>query len=105
MPFTGKSFRSRHNKKLTASKASKAAAIANAMMKRGADEGEAIATANARAEGKKRKTHEGPRQARQEEAGSQGGLPEWRRRLMGVPTFVPAQTDFSDALCASFAAR
>jgi len=49
MPFTGKSFKSRHNHKLSGSAASKAASMANAMMKSGVPEGEAIATANKRA--------------------------------------------------------
>jgi len=52
MPFTGESFKARHNKKLRKPQAKKAAAVANAMLKRGVPEGEAIATANARAEGK-----------------------------------------------------
>lgn len=55
MPFTGKTFKTKHNRKLSKPAASKAARIATAMIKRGVDEGEAIATANARAEGKKRK--------------------------------------------------
>ena len=52
MPWTGKQFASRHNKKLSGAKATKAAAIATAMVKRGVPEGEAIATANARSKGK-----------------------------------------------------
>lgn len=55
MPWTGKSFKSRHNKKLSGALAKKAAAQANAILKRTGDEGLAIATANARAKGKKRK--------------------------------------------------
>lgn len=46
MPWTGKQFKERHNKKLTAAQAEKAAAQANAMLKEGVDEGVAIATAN-----------------------------------------------------------
>jgi len=53
MPWTGKSFASKHNKKLSEASAGKAASIANAMVRRGVPEGEAIATANARAKGKK----------------------------------------------------
>lgn len=55
MPWTAKSFASKHNKKLKGAQATKAAKIATAMVGRGVNEGEAIATANARAEGKKRK--------------------------------------------------
>lgn len=46
MPWSGKSFRSGHNKKLTAAQAKKAAAQANALLKKGLPEGEAIAIAN-----------------------------------------------------------
>lgn len=46
IPWTGKSFASRHNKKLKGAVASKAAAQANAMLRSGVPEGEAIATAN-----------------------------------------------------------
>lgn len=49
MPFSAKSFKARHNHKLSEAAAGKAASIANAMMKRGIPEGEAIATANKRA--------------------------------------------------------
>lgn len=56
MPWpSGKSFAAAHNKKLKGAKATKAAKIATAMVKRGVSEGESIATANARAEGKARK--------------------------------------------------
>jgi len=48
MPFTAKTFKSRHNHKLSGSQASKAASMANAMLKAGVPEGEAIATANKR---------------------------------------------------------
>lgn len=49
MPFTAKSFKSRHNHKLSGGQAKKAASIANAIIKGGGDEGIAIATANKRA--------------------------------------------------------
>jgi uncharacterized protein YdaT len=48
MPWTAASFKSKHNKSLTSSEAKSAAAQANAMLKRGVPEGEAIATANKR---------------------------------------------------------
>lgn len=53
MPFNGKTFASRHNKSMVgnAPVASKAAKMANAMMRSGADEGVAIATASKRASG------------------------------------------------------
>lgn len=49
MPWSGKEFASRHNKKLKGAAASKAASMANAMLRSGVDEGIAIATANKRA--------------------------------------------------------
>lgn len=49
MPWTGKSFASKHNHKLSGQAASSAAAQANAMVKAGVSEGIAIATANKRA--------------------------------------------------------
>jgi uncharacterized protein YdaT len=55
IPWTGPSFAKKHNRKLSKSAAKKGASIATAMVKRGVPEGEAIATANARAEGKKAK--------------------------------------------------
>lgn len=55
MPWTPQSFRSRHNKSLSPSKAKKAAAMANAMLRSGTSEGIAIATANKFAKRKKRK--------------------------------------------------
>ena len=55
MPWTAKSFASKHNHKLKGKAAGKAAKIATAMVDKGLPEGEAIATANARAEGKKKK--------------------------------------------------
>jgi uncharacterized protein YdaT len=49
MPWTGKSFAAKHNHGLKGKAATKAAQIATAMVKRGVDEGVAIATANKRA--------------------------------------------------------
>ena len=46
LPWSGKSFASRHNHSLSGAGASKAASIANAILKRGGDEGIAIATAS-----------------------------------------------------------
>lgn len=46
MPWTGKTFAARHNKKLSGEAAEKAAKQATAMVKAGVPEGEAIATAN-----------------------------------------------------------
>jgi hypothetical protein len=46
MPWTGESFASSHNHKLTGSAASKAASMATAMVREGVPEGIAIATAN-----------------------------------------------------------
>lgn len=57
MPWTAQSFRSRHNKSLSTRQAVKASAMANAMLRSGASEGVAIATANARV--KKRRTKRG----------------------------------------------
>jgi uncharacterized protein YdaT len=51
MPWTGKEFASRHNHKLKGAAADKAARQANAMLRAGVPEGEAIATANKRAKG------------------------------------------------------
>lgn len=45
MPWTPEQFRTRHAKNLTPGQAKKAAAMANAMLKGGAAEGMAIATA------------------------------------------------------------
>lgn len=50
MPWTGKSFASKHNKKLPPKAAKSAANQANAMLRAGVPEGEAIATANKRAD-------------------------------------------------------
>lgn len=60
MPWDARSFASRHNKGLSGKRASKAAAIANAILKRTGDEGLAIATANARVKGQKPKRHDKP---------------------------------------------
>lgn len=46
MPWSAKTFSSRHNKKLHGEAANKAASQANAMIRAGVPEGEAIATAN-----------------------------------------------------------
>ena len=52
MPFaSGKQFAAKHNHKLKGAPATKAASIANAMLRSGADDGVAIATANKRAVG------------------------------------------------------
>src|ERR1700693_5391395 len=48
MPWSGQSFASRHNKSLSGAGAAKAASMANAILRRGGDEGIAIATANKR---------------------------------------------------------
>jgi uncharacterized protein YdaT len=50
MPWSGKQFAAKHNHKLSGSSANKAARQATAMVKAGVPEGEAIATANKRAE-------------------------------------------------------
>ena len=49
MPWDAKSFKSKHNHKLTGKQAGKAAKMANAILERTGDEGLAIATANKRA--------------------------------------------------------
>lgn len=46
MPWSAKSFAARHNKKLHGEVAKKAAAQANALLRSGVPEGEAIAIAN-----------------------------------------------------------
>ena len=53
MPWDAKSFKSKHNHKLSPSQAKGAARQANAMLRAGVPEGEAIATANKHAEKKK----------------------------------------------------
>lgn len=50
MPWSGKSFKAKHNKKLPPAAAKKAASQANAMLRAGVPEGEAIATANKHAD-------------------------------------------------------
>ena len=47
MPWTGRTFRSRHNHQLTGEQASRAAGIANAVLEKSGDEGRAIRVANA----------------------------------------------------------
>lgn len=49
MPWTGKTFQSRHNKGLAPGAAKKAAAQANAILKKTGDEGMAIAVTNKQA--------------------------------------------------------
>jgi len=61
MPWTGQEYRSRHNKRLSSAQAGKAARMANAMLKEGVPEGEAIATANARVDPGARKADAAPR--------------------------------------------
>lgn len=56
MPWDPKSFAERHNKKLSGEAASKAAAQATAMVKKGVPEGIAIATANKTGDRIKRKS-------------------------------------------------
>jgi uncharacterized protein YdaT len=52
MPWDAKSFRSKHNKGLSPAKAAKAAKQANAVLRAGVPEGEAIAIANKHAQAK-----------------------------------------------------
>lgn len=47
MPWTGENFKSRHNKKLSASQAKKAAKIANGVLADGGTDASAIRIANA----------------------------------------------------------
>lgn len=54
MPWSGKSFKARHNKGLTTAQARKASQQANAMLRDGVPEGVAIATANKHARDKKK---------------------------------------------------
>lgn len=54
MPWNGRSFAQRHNHSLSGAKATKAASIANAILRRSGDDGLAIATANKRAKLQKR---------------------------------------------------
>lgn len=46
MPWTGKSFASKHNHKLKGASAAKASRVANAILKKTGDEGKAIRIAN-----------------------------------------------------------
>ena len=55
MPWTGKSFKRRHNQSLTDSQAEKAASIANSILKETGDEGKAIRIANSKVKKKKRR--------------------------------------------------
>jgi uncharacterized protein YdaT len=50
MPWTAKQFKEHHNNKLTANQAAEAARQANALIKKGVKESEAIAIANKNAE-------------------------------------------------------
>ena len=54
MPWTGKTFREKHNKGLSQSQARKAASIANAILRETGDEGKAIRIANAQVKGRKK---------------------------------------------------
>lgn len=60
MPWDAASFKSRHNHKLKGPGAAKAAAIANAVLRRTGNEGLALATANARAKGQKPQKRDKP---------------------------------------------
>ena len=55
MPWTGASFKKKHNKKLSKAKAKKAAKQANAILRATGNEGLAIAVANKTAKKKKTK--------------------------------------------------
>lgn len=55
MPWTAKTFKSRHNKSLTSAQAKKAAGIANAVLEETGDEGKAIRIANAQVKKGKKK--------------------------------------------------
>ena len=62
MPWaSGKEFAAKHNHKLKGAAASKAASMANAMLRSGTPEGIAIATANKRAPAAARKVSKGKR--------------------------------------------
>ena len=52
MPWDANSFKSKHNKSLSAPKARKAAKVANAILRKTGDEGQAIRVANAQAKKK-----------------------------------------------------
>jgi uncharacterized protein YdaT len=55
VPWSGKSFGSRHNHSLSGAGAAKAASIANAVLKRSGDEGMAIAVANKKVAGMRKR--------------------------------------------------
>ncbi len=55
IPWSGKSFGAKHNHSLSGAGAAKAASIANAILKRSGDEGMAIATANKRVAGMRKR--------------------------------------------------
>jgi len=59
MPWTPKEFAAKHNHKFKGKTAVKAASMANAMLRSGASEGVAIATANKRAPAAARKSNKG----------------------------------------------
>jgi uncharacterized protein YdaT len=52
MPWTGSSFKKKHNKKLSSKQASKAAEIANAILRETGDEAKAIRIANSKVHAK-----------------------------------------------------
>lgn len=52
MPWDSKSFKSKHNKKLSPAQARKTAKVANAILRETGDEGKAIRIANAQAKKK-----------------------------------------------------
>jgi len=54
MPWTGEMFLKRHNKKLSSSKAKKAASIANAILRKGGSDASAIRIANWQVKKRKR---------------------------------------------------
>jgi hypothetical protein len=55
MPWSGKSFGSRHNHSLSGAGAAKAASIANAILKDSGDEGNAIRIANSKVKGMRKR--------------------------------------------------
>ena len=55
MPWSGKSFGAKHNHSLSGAGAAKAASIANAVLKRSGDEGMAIAVANKKVAGMRKR--------------------------------------------------
>ncbi len=58
MPWTGESFKSKHNHALSGKQAGKAAKQANAILEKTGDEGMAIAVANKNAKKHKPREHE-----------------------------------------------